>query len=84
MDLRFSFAYAESWSITDAIVNLRRGACLKTLGIPRRHGHAWRTRTVAKLNALVSLFSSPTKYRRVIIVIRVLDQQNKNIVTSIV
>jgi len=42
MDLRFSFAYAESWSITDATVNLRRRACLKTLGIPRRHGHAWR------------------------------------------
>jgi hypothetical protein len=38
MDLRFSFAYAKSWSITDAIVNLRRGACLKTLGIPRRYG----------------------------------------------
>jgi hypothetical protein len=41
MDLQFSFAYAVEF--TDAIVNLGRGAaCLKTLGIPRRHGHAWR------------------------------------------
>jgi hypothetical protein len=31
---------------------------------------AWR-RTVAKLNALVSLLGCPTKYRREIIVIRV-------------
>jgi hypothetical protein len=59
MDLRFSFAYAESWSITDATVNLRRRACLKTLGIPRRHGHAWRARTVAKLNAFGFLVQLP-------------------------
>ena len=58
MDLQFSFAYAVEF--TDAIVNLGRGAaCLKTLGIPRRHGHAWRARTVAKLNAFGFLVQLP-------------------------